>query len=326
MRTTRLPTAPHLPPVSRTRAGFALYSVGDFVAAIGYLERAKALDVTRSIAVLDQVLAAARAGQAGGSSVSFSAPTVGSGASAAFSGAAAAPAAPAAAGPAAGGIPPPIKPPMKPKKPTEKGVAEVAAAAPAPAAAAATTAAADKGRGGAAGAGAARGGSGTVESVTTGFKGLRATGGAGTASKAATTTTAAAASKVSTAKATAAAAPAPAAAAAKAAAPAPAPAPAASRSGSPSGRYATTKDGADGQVFTYAQLKAPCALDGIDVNYREAYMTEAEFKQVIGVSKAEFYAQVRYSPNAHWTPSTLVTVTTYITTSRVARSHSLTSA
>jgi hypothetical protein len=29
----------------------------------------------------------------------------------------------------------------------------------------------------------------------------------------------------------------------------------------------------DGQVYTYDQLKAPCSLDEIDVNYREAYVS-----------------------------------------------------
>lgn len=54
---------------------------------------------------------------------------------------------------------------------------------------------------------------------------------------------------------------------------------------------AQTQDGVDGVIHTYVQLKAPGPYppDLLHHAHREAYLTAAEFKDVLGVSKSEFY-------------------------------------
>ena len=55
------------------------------------------------------------------------------------------------------------------------------------------------------------------------------------------------------------------------------------------------EDGADGMVYPYSALKAPGPYpDGINLAYREAYMTAAEFTSVLGVSKTGFYASPKW--------------------------------
>jgi hypothetical protein len=60
----------------------------------------------------------------------------------------------------------------------------------------------------------------------------------------------------------------------------------------------TALDGFNGAVHPLLMLQREPYPAGVERGHREAYLSAAEFKQVMGASKAEFYAQPKWKRDA----------------------------